>query len=107
MRGFKEAMGEDFASVVSEIAVGMGPCGELRYPSYPGEPKGRRGRRLCGHHKHGHCSSPGLLMAWFLQVERAQRQTLECMYECQGPGYKDMLGMSFFPPPHLIAPSLW
>eukprot|EP00271_Cylindrocystis_brebissonii_P002065 TRINITY_DN12408_c0_g3_i1.p1 TRINITY_DN12408_c0_g3~~TRINITY_DN12408_c0_g3_i1.p1 ORF type:complete len:458 (-),score=63.23 TRINITY_DN12408_c0_g3_i1:132-1346(-) len=28
-------MGEDFGSVVSEVAVGMGPCGELRYPSYP------------------------------------------------------------------------
>lgn len=26
---------QDYASTVTEIQVGMGPCGELRYPSYP------------------------------------------------------------------------
>eukprot|EP00245_Coleochaete_scutata_P005584 TRINITY_DN19248_c0_g1_i1.p1 TRINITY_DN19248_c0_g1~~TRINITY_DN19248_c0_g1_i1.p1 ORF type:complete len:656 (+),score=81.79 TRINITY_DN19248_c0_g1_i1:376-2343(+) len=35
MESFKEALGEDLGPVVVEIAVGMGPCGELRYPSYP------------------------------------------------------------------------
>lgn len=53
MRGFREAMGEDFSSVVSEVAVGMGPCGELRYPSYPGENPGRGACQEVGEHRKG------------------------------------------------------
>ena len=36
MTAFRAAMGSDFGSVLTEVAVGMGPCGELRYPAYPG-----------------------------------------------------------------------
>jgi hypothetical protein len=36
MAAFRTAMGEDFGTVLTEVAVGMGPCGELRYPAYPG-----------------------------------------------------------------------
>lgn len=36
MAAFRAAMGEDFGTVLTEVAVGMGPCGELRYPAYPG-----------------------------------------------------------------------
>lgn len=33
---FLEAMGPDFiGSTITELQVGCGPCGELRYPSYP------------------------------------------------------------------------
>jgi Glycosyl hydrolase family 14 len=36
MGAFLEAMGEDLVgSTVVELQVGCGPCGELRYPSYP------------------------------------------------------------------------
>ncbi|GAQ79925.1 beta-amylase [Klebsormidium nitens] len=35
MTAFRAAMGEDFGTVLTEVAVGMGPCGELRYPAYP------------------------------------------------------------------------
>lgn len=36
MRSFRVEFDEFFADgVISEIEVGLGPCGELRYPSYP------------------------------------------------------------------------
>ncbi|CAI7790773.1 unnamed protein product, partial [Closterium sp. NIES-53] len=35
MRSFRDAFSEDLGSVITEIQVGMGPAGELRYPSYP------------------------------------------------------------------------
>ncbi|XP_078427515.1 beta-amylase 2, chloroplastic-like isoform X2 [Wolffia australiana] len=36
MRGFRVQFDEFFEDgVISEIQVGLGPCGELRYPSYP------------------------------------------------------------------------
>lgn len=36
MRSFRVEFDEFFeAGVISEIEVGLGPCGELRYPSYP------------------------------------------------------------------------
>lgn len=36
VRAFVDAMGDLITSgVVSELQVGLGPCGELRYPSYP------------------------------------------------------------------------
>ncbi|PNX88655.1 beta-amylase chloroplastic-like, partial [Trifolium pratense] len=35
MRSFRDRFSDYLGSVISEIQVGMGPCGELRYPSYP------------------------------------------------------------------------
>lgn len=36
MRSFRIEFGEFFEDgVISEIEIGLGPCGELRYPSYP------------------------------------------------------------------------
>ena len=35
MESFKSMCKGDLGKVVSEVAVGMGQCGELRYPSYP------------------------------------------------------------------------
>lgn len=36
MRSFRVEFDEFFEDrVISEIEVGLGPCGELRYPSYP------------------------------------------------------------------------
>ncbi|KAJ0970743.1 hypothetical protein J5N97_018702 [Dioscorea zingiberensis] len=35
MRSFRERFTEYLGDVIVEIQVGMGPCGELRYPSYP------------------------------------------------------------------------
>uniref|UniRef100_A0A2P2KIJ4 Beta-amylase n=1 Tax=Rhizophora mucronata TaxID=61149 RepID=A0A2P2KIJ4_RHIMU len=36
MRSFRVEFGEFFEDgIISEIEVGLGPCGELRYPSYP------------------------------------------------------------------------
>ncbi|KAL8479659.1 hypothetical protein ACS0TY_026017 [Phlomoides rotata] len=35
MRSFRERFKDYLGEVISEIQVGMGPCGELRYPSYP------------------------------------------------------------------------
>ena len=36
MRSFRVEFDEFFRDgVISEIQVGLGPCGELRYPSYP------------------------------------------------------------------------
>ncbi|XP_010531694.1 PREDICTED: beta-amylase 3, chloroplastic-like [Tarenaya hassleriana] len=35
MRSFRERFRDYLGGVIVEIQVGMGPCGELRYPSYP------------------------------------------------------------------------
>ncbi|GAA0159580.1 hypothetical protein LIER_16322 [Lithospermum erythrorhizon] len=35
MRSFSERFKDYLGSVIEEIQVGMGPCGELRYPAYP------------------------------------------------------------------------
>ncbi|KAH7549712.1 hypothetical protein ACOSQ2_025640 [Xanthoceras sorbifolium] len=35
MRSFRDRFREYLGGVVQEIQVGMGPCGELRYPAYP------------------------------------------------------------------------
>lgn len=36
MRSFRVEFDEFFEDgVISEIEIGLGPCGELRYPSYP------------------------------------------------------------------------
>ncbi|KAK1286593.1 hypothetical protein QJS10_CPB20g01335 [Acorus calamus] len=35
MRSFEERFHDYLGNVIVEIQVGMGPCGELRYPSYP------------------------------------------------------------------------
>lgn len=35
MQSFRDRFSGDLGSVIAEIQVGMGPCGELRYPSYP------------------------------------------------------------------------
>lgn len=36
MRSFRVEFNEFFEDgIISEIEVGLGPCGELRYPSYP------------------------------------------------------------------------
>ncbi|KAF7828504.1 beta-amylase 3, chloroplastic-like [Senna tora] len=35
MRSFRDTFRDYLGSVIVEIQVGMGPCGELRYPSYP------------------------------------------------------------------------
>ncbi|CAL9225757.1 unnamed protein product [Arabidopsis halleri] len=35
MRSFRERFEGYIGGVIAEIQVGMGPCGELRYPSYP------------------------------------------------------------------------
>ncbi|KAI3453439.1 hypothetical protein Pfo_010102 [Paulownia fortunei] len=35
MRSFRERFKDYLGEVIVEIQVGMGPCGELRYPSYP------------------------------------------------------------------------
>ncbi|GAU28538.1 hypothetical protein TSUD_156950 [Trifolium subterraneum] len=35
MRSFRDRFRDYLGTVISEIQVGMGPCGELRYPSYP------------------------------------------------------------------------
>eukprot|EP00440_Ansanella_granifera_P076488 gb/GFBE01083001.1/.p1 GENE.gb/GFBE01083001.1/~~gb/GFBE01083001.1/.p1 ORF type:complete len:475 (+),score=118.47 gb/GFBE01083001.1/:1-1425(+) len=34
MTAFVKAMGSHFGTTICELQVGMGPCGELRYPSY-------------------------------------------------------------------------
>lgn len=36
MRSFRVEFDEFFeGGIISEIEIGLGPCGELRYPSYP------------------------------------------------------------------------
>lgn len=35
MRSFRDEFSDMLGKVIVEIQVGMGPCGELRYPSYP------------------------------------------------------------------------
>ncbi|EPS63004.1 hypothetical protein M569_11781, partial [Genlisea aurea] len=35
MTSFRERFREYLGNVIAEVQVGMGPCGELRYPSYP------------------------------------------------------------------------
>ncbi|XP_010919815.1 beta-amylase 3, chloroplastic [Elaeis guineensis] len=35
MRSFRERFSDYLGDVIVEIQVGLGPCGELRYPSYP------------------------------------------------------------------------
>jgi beta-amylase len=35
MRSFRDRFSDYLGDVVVEVQVGMGPCGELRYPSYP------------------------------------------------------------------------
>ncbi|KAH0648549.1 hypothetical protein KY285_033797 [Solanum tuberosum] len=35
MRSFRERFNDCLGNVIVEIQVGMGPCGELRYPAYP------------------------------------------------------------------------
>lgn len=35
MRSFRDRFSEYLGEVIVEIQVGLGPCGELRYPSYP------------------------------------------------------------------------
>ena len=36
MKSFRQHMGEFFdAGLIAEIEVGLGPAGEMRYPSYP------------------------------------------------------------------------
>ncbi|XP_059275819.1 beta-amylase 3, chloroplastic-like [Lycium ferocissimum] len=35
MRSFRERFNDYLGNVIVEIQVGLGPCGELRYPSYP------------------------------------------------------------------------
>lgn len=36
MRSFRVEFDEFFKDgIISEIEIGLGPCGELRYPSYP------------------------------------------------------------------------
>lgn len=35
MEAFSNAFGADLGPLITELMVGMGPCGELRYPSYP------------------------------------------------------------------------
>ncbi|KAJ4951222.1 hypothetical protein NE237_028054 [Protea cynaroides] len=35
MRSFRDVFNDYLGGVIVEIQVGMGPCGELRYPSYP------------------------------------------------------------------------
>ncbi|CAL1376031.1 unnamed protein product [Linum trigynum] len=35
MRSFRNRFRNDIGGVIVEIQVGMGPCGELRYPAYP------------------------------------------------------------------------
>ncbi|KAI3958616.1 hypothetical protein MKW92_009304 [Papaver armeniacum] len=35
MRSFRETFSDYLGGVIVEVQVGMGPCGELRYPSYP------------------------------------------------------------------------
>ncbi|KAK9667925.1 hypothetical protein RND81_13G021100 [Saponaria officinalis] len=35
MRNFRDRFREHLGTAIVEIQVGMGPCGELRYPSYP------------------------------------------------------------------------
>ncbi|CAI0417690.1 unnamed protein product [Linum tenue] len=35
MRSFRDRFSDDLGDVIVEVQVGMGPCGELRYPSYP------------------------------------------------------------------------
>ncbi|KAA6363685.1 MAG: Beta-amylase [Streblomastix strix] len=34
MQAFKQQMGDLMGSTINEIQVGLGPCGELRYPAY-------------------------------------------------------------------------
>lgn len=41
MRSFRDEFSSDLGDLIEEIIVGTGPCGELRYPSYP-EPNGWR-----------------------------------------------------------------
>lgn len=35
MRSFRDNFLADLGSNIEEVVVGTGPCGELRYPSYP------------------------------------------------------------------------
>lgn len=34
MRNFRDAFFDDIGTSISEIVIGSGPCGELRYPAY-------------------------------------------------------------------------
>ena len=46
MRAFRDAFLADLGECIEEVVVGAGPCGELRYPSYP-EPNGWRFPGVC------------------------------------------------------------
>jgi len=35
MRAFRDAFQAELGGLVEEVVVGAGPCGELRFPSYP------------------------------------------------------------------------
>ena len=46
MRSFRDNFLADLGSNIEEVVVGTGPCGELRYPSYP-EANGWRFPGVC------------------------------------------------------------
>ena len=46
MLAFSNSMSDMLGTVIVDIVVGMGPCGELRYPSYP-EQQGWRFPGVC------------------------------------------------------------
>ncbi|KAL4384418.1 hypothetical protein GQ457_15G010950 [Hibiscus cannabinus] len=56
MRSFRERFKDYLGRVIVEIQVGMGPCGELRYPSYPEttEATGNKDWGKGGPHDSGH-----------------------------------------------------
>ena len=35
MRAFRDAFRDALGGLIEEVVVGTGPCGELRFPSYP------------------------------------------------------------------------
>lgn len=41
MRSFAEEFGDDVGTTITEVSVGCGPCGELRYPAYPENKKSK------------------------------------------------------------------
>ena len=60
MRNFRDAFLDDVGTSITEIVIGSGPCGELRYPAYV-EANGWRfpGVRMCLLHADRHQGPEG------------------------------------------------
>ena len=58
MRAFRDTFLGDLGGAVEEVVIGMGPCGELRYPSYV-EANGWRFPGVCASTRSFSCGGDG------------------------------------------------